>query len=574
MMMKEEVMTKANSDFHGFADMARSGDFAGSKLSRRRVLNLGLMAGAAALIGPSPAWAGSGPPAKPTGQVVVGFSQEPTNFHPLTPAIEVDQGVHWNLFSPLWGVDAKGNLTPQLAAEVPTVANGGISADGLIWKIKLRDGVKWHDGAPFSAEDVKFTLDLINNPKFRAGRRAGHELVKDITIVSPTEIDWRMEKIYAPYPSILAWTFIVPKHILSQVADPNSSAFGSAPVGTGPFKWGERVPGDHILLTANEHFFGEGPHIERLVFKYIPDLTVLFTQFQTGDIDYIGLQGITPDHYEEAKKLQDRNVKPVPQPFIENIAFNLGRPQFKDRAVREALYYALDKKSIIEAIYYGLPKPTESYLPAEAAAFDPNLPKHEYSPAKAKKILDDAGWKPGADGIREKDGVRLEFVNSTTAGNHVREQAQQLLQQTWREIGVAMKISNLPPAVMWGENWTMSKFDTAMVGIGFMIGPDPDTTDYFSSKSINAQGGAGQNTTQYANPEVDALLAEGASTVDLEKRKAAYMKMQTITRRDLPYLPIFQYAMVEGTKAKLVGHEANVNTQTNTWNMNLWYWET
>jgi peptide/nickel transport system substrate-binding protein len=565
-------MTKGHSELRSLEHIAGSGDVAGLPLSRRRVLNFGLTAGIAALVGPSPAWA-AGPPAKPTGQIVVGFSQEPTNFHPLTPSIEVDQGVHWSLFSPLWGVDAKGNFTPQLAAEVPTVANGGISADGLTWKIKLRDGVKWHDGAPFTAEDVKFTLDLINNPDFRAGRRAGHELVKDIQIVSPTEIHWRMEKIYAPYPSIIAWTFIVPKHILGKVSDPNSTAFASAPVGTGAFKWGERVPGDHILLTANEHFYGKGPYIERLVYKYIPDLTVLFTQFQTGDIDFISLQGITPDHYDEAKKLQDRKVAPVPQPFIENIAFNLGRPQFKDRAVREALYYAMDKKSIIDTIYYGLPKPAESYLPAEASTFNPNLPKHEYNPAKAKKILDDAGWKPGTDGIREKDGVRLEFVNSTTAGNHVREQAQQLLQQTWRQIGVAMKINNMPAAVMWGENWTMSKFDTAMVGIGFMIGPDSDTTDYFSSKSIPAQGGTGQNTTQYANPEVDALLAEGAGTVDLEKRTAAYIKMQTITRRDLPYLPIFQYAMIEGTKAKLVGHEANVNTQTNTWNMNLWYWE-
>src|ERR1700722_309261 len=108
-------------------------DVAGLPLSRRKVLNLGLMAGAAALVGPGTGRA-AGPPAKPTGQIVVGFSQEPTNFHPLMLGIEVDQGVYWNLYSPLWGVDAKGNFTPQLAAEVPTIANGGISPDGLVWK--------------------------------------------------------------------------------------------------------------------------------------------------------------------------------------------------------------------------------------------------------------------------------------------------------------------------------------------------------------------------------------------------------------------------------------------------------
>jgi peptide/nickel transport system substrate-binding protein len=309
-----------------------------------------------------------------------------------------------------------------------------------------------------------------------------------------------------------------------------------------------------------------------LIFKYIPDLTVLYTQFQTGEVDYTGIQGITPDHYAEAKTLPDRVVTPVPQPFVENIAVNTGLPVFQDHAVREALYYAIDKKSIIEQIYYGLPSPIETFLPPQSWAFNPNLPKHEYDPAKAKKILDDAGWVPGSDGVRTKNGVRLEFVNSTTAGNHVREQAQQLLQQTWAEIGAKMTINNLPPAVMWGDYWMMSKFESAMVGIDFMIGPDPDTTDFFSSRSIKAKGGGGQNTTQYSNPEVDALLLQGASTFDQQKRKAAYQKMQEITRRDLPYLPIFQYTMVQGVKGKLQGFAPNVNVQENCWNASTWYW--
>ncbi|MCB1381142.1 MAG: peptide ABC transporter substrate-binding protein [Alphaproteobacteria bacterium] len=552
-----------------FAEQTFSPPRALTLLSRRGFLSMSAAFGGAALAGPGAAFAAN---AEPKGQVVVGYSQEPTNFHPLMLGIEVDQGVHWNLYSPLWGVNEKGEFTPQLAVEVPTVDNGGISADGLNWRIKLRDGVKWHDGAPFTADDVKFSLDLLNNPDFRANRRAGHELVRDITIVSPTEITWRMEKVYAPYVSILAWTFIVPKHILEKETDVNSSNFAANPIGTGAFKWSERVPGDHITLKANPDYFGDGPYVETLVFKYIPDLTVMFTQFQTGDIDYTGIQGITADHYAEATKLADRVVMPVALPFIENIAFNLGKPVFQDKAVREALYLALDKQSIIEAIYYGLPRPTESYLPYEAAAFNPDLPKHEYNPEKAKKILDDAGWVPGDDGIRSKNGVRLAFVNSTTAGNHVREQAQQLLQQTWKEIGAELTIQNFPPAVMWGDNWMQSKFDTAMVGIGFMIGPDADTTDYFHSRSINAQGGAGQNTTQYVNPEVDKVLAEAANTVDQNKRNELYRKQQEIVRGDLPYLPIFQYAVVEGTKAGLQGFKSNVNVQTNAWNINEWKW--
>ena len=544
--------------------------------TRRQLMATSAVGAAMAWLGPQLGWVpgarAATPPSAPSGQAVIGFSQEPTVFNPLMLHIEVDEGVYFNLFSALWRPGPDGNLIPDLVSEIPTVENGGMSADGLNWRLKFKEGIKWHDGTPFSAEDVKFTIELINNPDFRAGRRAGHELVRDIQVVSPTELTWRLEKPYAPYPAILSWTFIVPKHILGKEADPNTSSFNTAPVGTGSFKWVERVPGDHITLAAFEDYFGEGPYLERLIFKYIPDMTVLYTQFQTGDVDYTGIQGISPDHYEEAKALAGRVVTPVPQPFVENIAFNLGLPVFQDQAVRDALYLAMDKQGLIEAIYYGLPTPTESFLPKESWAFNPDLPAHSYDPEKAKQILEDAGWVLGADGVREKNGVRLEFTNSTTAGNHTREQAQQLLQQTWGEIGAKMSINNLPPAVMWGDYWMMSKFETAMVGIGFGIGPDPDANDFFSSKSIGAKGGTGQNTTQYDSPEVDKLLADGASTVDKDKRKEIYRKMQEITRRDLPYLPIFQYKMVEGIKEGLQNFTPNVAVQENSWNAGQWYW--
>ena len=165
-------------------------------LTRRDALALGLAAGTALAARPRSAVAQPlpAPPTKPTGQVIVGLSQEPTVFNPLMPHIEVDQGVHWNLFNPLWGVDAKGNFTPQLAIEVPTIENGGISKDGLTWRVKLRPNVTWHDGTPFTADDVKFTLELINNKDFRAVSRNGHDLVTDIKVTSPTEITWRMQK--------------------------------------------------------------------------------------------------------------------------------------------------------------------------------------------------------------------------------------------------------------------------------------------------------------------------------------------------------------------------------------------
>lgn len=506
------------------------------------------------------------------GQLTVGFSQEPTVFNPHMPHIEVDEGLHFSLYDPLFSVDPTGSFVPGLAAEVPTVENGGISADGLQWKVKLREGVKWHDGTPFTAEDVKATLELLVDADFRSWRKTGHELVRDLTVVSPTEITWRMEKPFAPYPSILASTFITPKHLLSAAADPNNAPFNNAPVGTGPFKWVERVAGDHILLAANPDYFGDGPYVEKLIYKYVPDLNVMYTQFKTGDIDVVGLQWITPDHYDEAKALDGKSVNVVPSATVESFTLNMERPQFKDPAVREALYAAIDKQSIIDALYYGLPTPTETYMPQQSFYYNPDLPKHEYDMEKAKKLLDDAGWVAGSDGIRAKDGVKLSFTCSTTAGNHIREQVQQYMQQSFKDLGVDMSISNLPPAVMWGDYWMLSKFDTVIVGLNFLTGSDPDTSDYFRSTASPAKGGAGQNTWQFENKEVDDLLSKGGELFVPEKRKAVYQKIQEVMRKELPFLPLFQYATVRGHKQGVENVVPNVNVLIDSWNVATWRW--
>lgn len=512
-----------------------------------------------------------GPPAKRAGEVVVGLSQEPTVFNPLMAHIEPDDGVHFSLFDALFRIDPKGVIQPNLAVEVPTQANGGISEDGLAWRIHLRDDVRWHDGEPFTADDVKFTLELITNPNFRAWRTAGHSLVRDITVVSPTELTWRMKEAFAPYLSFLTETFMVPKHLLEKEADPNAAAFNQTPVGTGAFKWGNRVPGDHLELVANPDYFGEGPYIQRLVFKYIPDVTVLYTQFKSGDIDLVGQVYISPDNYEEARRLPGKVVEPVLASSVEAIIFNMDRPQFKDIAVRQALYAAVDRKAIVEALYHGVPSPTETFMPQQSYYYNPDLPKQEYNLERARQLLDKAGWVPGDDGVRVKDGIRLSFANSTTSGDRLREMTQQYLQQTFREIGAEMTIENLPPAVMWGDFWMRSKFDTAIAGSTYLIGADPDVTNRFHSRSITAKGGSGSNNAQYVNTEVDALLEKGSRIFDPEERRAIYYRVQEIIRHDLPILPMFQNKNVFGRSADIKGFEANSNTRTESWHAASWY---
>jgi peptide/nickel transport system substrate-binding protein len=299
---------------------------------------------------------------------------------------------------------------------------------------------------------------------------------------------------------------------------------------------------------------------------------VLYTQFKSGSVDLLGRQYITPDNYEEASKLRDRVVAKVPGPSVESIYLNLERPQFQELAVREALYAAIDKQSIIDSLYYGVPSATETYMPQQSFYYNPSLPAQKFDLARAKKLLDDAGWVPGRDGIRAKGGVRLAFTNSTTAGDHLREQVQQFLKQTLQQIGVEMTIRNLPAAVIWGDFWSQSQFDSVIVGITFLIGADPDVTNRFSSRAIAAKGGRGSNNAQYVNAEVDKLVDQGSTTFEPEARRAIYRRVQELVRADLPFLPLYQSTVVHGMKRGIQGYRPNPNTRTESWNAATWSW--
>ncbi|HEU5432823.1 MAG TPA: peptide ABC transporter substrate-binding protein [Thermomicrobiales bacterium] len=572
-------MIRHHDDVIRLADRVRAG-----RLSRREFFARTVAAGfsltmASAFL--APGRAGAAPARslarqtqpKQGGQVIVGFSQEPTVFNPLKSTLEVDRGVQYSLFDSLWRIDDKGALIPNLATELPSVANGGIAKDGLSYTFKLRDDAKWHDGQPFTAKDVLFSHATIMNPDFAAGNRIGHDKITDISAPDDHTVTMKLSEAYAPFLIVWMDTYLIPEHLLKDVKDLNTADFNStAPVGTGPFKWVERVPGDHITVKANPDYHGEGPYLDQIIFKYVPDLTVFFTQFKTGEIDATGIQGITADNYAEAQTLQGKTIYKAPSPFVEFIYMNFGKPVFQDKAVREAMYAAMDKQNIIDKVYYGLPAPSETYLPEASWAFDPDLPAQKFDIEHAKQVLDAAGWKPGADGVREKDGVKLSFTTSTTAGNKVREQAQQYLQQTWKEAGIDMQINNMPAAVIWGDYYNKSQYDTVMIGLNAGLGSDPEATTRFGSNYIPAQGGGGQNTMQYKNPDLDKLLDAGAKELDQDQRKAIYFKVQEILRNDLAYLPIFHYITLEGTKEGLQEYKPSVFVVSNQWNTNVWSW--
>ncbi|MDA8251152.1 MAG: peptide ABC transporter substrate-binding protein [Rhodospirillales bacterium] len=505
------------------------------------------------------------------GQCVFGVTQEAVNFNPLLYVnTGVETSVEYIVFDALWQIGADGKFFPNLAAEMPTQANGGISADGRTWTIKLRQGVTWHDGKPFTSADVAFTLDTIMNPKVTVRSRNGHEHVEKFETPDDHTIRIQLKDNFAPY--MVSWqkTSIIPKHILDSVADINTAPFNTSPIGTGPFRFKERVAGSYISFEPNASYHLGAPKLRSLVQKYVPDQQTLYAQFQTGEVDIYDLQGIPPLLYSRAQKLPGSHILLSPSPFVEFIYFNCGKPQFKDKAVRKAIYMAIDKKGWIDAVYYGVPQPTLSYLPPNHWAYNKTLKDPGYNPAQAAAALDAAGWKVGSDGVRAKDGVRLAFTMSTTAGNKSREQAQQLVQQNLKKINVEMTIKNMPASVVWGDYTVKSEFDTLMVGWDPLLYPDPDYTDRIASNMIPAQGGSGSNYVQYKNPELDALCAKGTSTVDQAERKQIYDRIQEILLDDMPFAPIFAYELVIGVKDRVHGYEVNPYTPINSWNTGEW----
>jgi peptide/nickel transport system substrate-binding protein len=238
--------------------------------------------------------------------------------------------------------------------------------------------------------------------------------------------------------------------------------------------------------------------------------------------------------------------------------------------VRKALYMAVDKKQWIDLVFYGIQVPTLSYLSPTHWAYNKNLVDPGYDPKKAAALLDEAGWRVASDGVRAKDGLRLAFSMSTTAGNKAREQAQQLVQQNFKKINVDMSIKNMPASVVWGDYTIKSQFDTLIVEWEPILFPDPDYGDRIRSTSIPAKGGNGSNYVQYQNPEIDKLCREGVSVIDQPTRKAIYDKIQEILLDDMPFAPIYASQQIFGVKDRIRGYVPNPYTPVNSWNTAEW----
>lgn len=536
-------------------------------LSRRGMLGgagaLGLSAGLRA--GPAAA--------QNKDRIIIGMSQEPVQFNPLLYVNSGTENVpEACMFDALWDVDERGGFIPNLATEVPSRENGRVSADGLVWKITLKPGVTWSDGKPFTARDVAFTYETIMNPKVAVRSRVGFDLIKTIKVVDDHTVEMELSRPFSPF--LWAWQsmHIVPQHILGSEKDINTSQFNSQPIGTGPFMLKTRVAGSYMAYERNPNYHRGPAKVRQVIHKFVPDLLVLFNQLKTGEIDYLGTQGVPSDRQAEASTIPSITFVALPQPWVQFIYFNCAKPQFADPKVRKALYTALEIDKSLKDIYFGTYPRTLSYLHPSHWAYNHALKGEAPDAALAARMLDEAGWKVGADGIREKDGAKMSFTMSTTAGNQARQGCQALFQQNWKAIGVDMQIKNMPASVVWGEYTTKSQYDTLLVAWEPTVGMDPDYTARAHSAMIPAKTGQGSNYTQYANAEVDALLEKGVTITDPEERKPIYARIQQILLDEVPFAPQGAVQQGQAFRKGLTGVKPNPYVVDSTWNVQDWGW--
>jgi peptide/nickel transport system substrate-binding protein len=486
---------------------------------------------------------------------------------PLSPVVNA-------MFESLLTTGTDGALMPLIAASLPKV-----SADGLTYTFDIRKDVKWSDGRPLTADDVVFTYrtmfhdDYKAFPSYRRADLSG--TLADIKATDPYTVVMTTKRLSASFLANQTRDLIIPKHVLGDVPAAALAAhpFGQAPtVSSGPFKFKEWKIGDHMTGVRNELYYRGVPYLDSYVLRLIPDQAAIINGLKTGEIDMAAQTG-TFSRYDELKTISNLNFFTYGVGQGPRIWFNLDPAApaskiFSDKAVRQALWYASDIAGINNAVLfkYGSIPSSTGVFPTAWWPNDPNgKPALAFDKAKAAALLDQAGWRVGAGGVRSKDGTALKFELLTSSDNDAWLQTAQILQQNWKDVGadVGVRAQRFAQLITASLDRT---FDVLMQSTPYSQGgnPDPDPSEAYHSRT--AVKGA-RNYSSYKNPQVDTLLDQAISTLDQAKRKEIYAQLQAVMNEDIPSFntPFWAYGWAANKRVKGIGPD-RIGTYTgNRW---------
>lgn len=410
------------------------------------------------------------------------------------------------------------------------------SPDGKSYTFHLAKDVEWHDGTPFTAADVKYTFEAIVEQKGAAlGTMESIESIEtpdDHTIVIRTkDVDGSFLAQLAIYPR----TEILPKHIYEGTTWADNPA-NLNPVGTGPYKLAEHVPGSHVTLERNDDYFRGKPYFDKIVYKIIPDMNVAIAQLKAGEID--AMNNPPPEHLQVAlNEAPNVAVDMAPGPMIYFLGFNNSKAPFDDVRARQALAYAIDRTGVTDKVAKGVCEPAKgTYVAAIQWAFNPETELPAYDPAKAEQMLDEAGYPRGAGGVR--------FPLKLTVSRPLEVSMAEIIKEQLRQIGVDVTVEQLEDATLRSVLQEQDKHDAYLYGNWW--GPDPaEWETYLRSGAMWAK------PLRYDNHEVDELFAKGRASLDRGERAKYYHQIQEIMLRDMPRIPIMDscpYSFAHTTK--------------------------
>jgi peptide/nickel transport system substrate-binding protein len=498
-------------------------------------------------------WPGPGAAQGRRDTVVIGMAQEPDILGPFSTMAAAGV-IHNSLFAYFAPFNEKWVRVPVLVEKLPTLKDGDwvlLPNKKMRVTWRLRKGFTWHDGKPVTALDARFSYGMLRNPQTPTLRRDILRKIDNILVPDPNN----------PYTLVVQWNelwpfangtpygeeYMLPRHRLEgpYLRDPSrlkADPFFRAPVGNGPYKLKEWVAGSHLTLEAYDGWAGERPKIKTLTFRFILDSVVLTANQIAGTVDATEINNFGIEQMVDIERRNPNVATHYTEALVwERIEFNLDNEWLKDKRVRQAIAHAIDRDAIVRALFHGRQPVAHSWLPPRHPGAHPNIKKYAYDPARARALLTEAGFTMGPDGVlRDRAGKRVEMTFMTTAGNAPREQGQQIIKEQLKQVGIEIRIDNVPASVFFGRVVVRRQWPH-LAEWATLFTPETLCFPYFHSSMIPspANNWEGFNRAGFRHPEVDRLCEQINQELDEAKRNELLRRQQEIYVEELPSLPFY-----------------------------------
>ncbi|MEK7485955.1 MAG: peptide ABC transporter substrate-binding protein [Planctomycetota bacterium] len=520
--------------------------------------------------------------------LTIAINQEPDSLDPLFQEMSASKEFYGHMFRQLTELDHEWKVFPELALEIPTLENGlwELLEDGRMrTTFNLRES-KWSDGHPLTAEDFLFAYEVMMDEIQPVVSRDVYEKMEKMESKNEGRtlvITWKKIYAYAVEDDI----YVLPKHALETIyrKDPvnyhTHPKVAREPVCNGPYRVKAWASGSHIILEKNPYWYGQEPHFTEIIYQFVKETSLLEDKIIHNEVQMISPIGMTMDQSLRLERTHgsEVNVFTITGLVWEHIDCNLDSTILKDKRVRQALMYGMNREYLVQTLFEGRQKVSHSWLPEQHYGFHPKVKQYAFDPEKAEALLESAGWKlkdlngkEYSDEIRRNEaGEKLEIVFQTTTGNKVREEVQLILQSQWKKIGVDVAIKNQEAKLFFGETTNKRQFPHLAM-YAWTMSPFSDGEVLWAIKNIPSEENSwkGQNYPGWKNERSNELDLKVSSILDREKRAELLRQEQELWVEDVPALPLYFRTDVMACHKKLMNVYITGTDTPVSWNSEYW----